>query len=335
MVKAYATQEPGAPFELFEFQHGSLGVDEVEVAVESCGLYYSDVSMAENHWGMTSYPFVPGHEVIGKIVAVGEHVRSRKVGDLVGVGWFSQSCMTCGTCMQGDHNLCAGAQGVLIGRHGGFAQSIRVHHAWAVPLPVSLDASRAGPLFCGGITVFNPILEFGVLPTDRVGVIGIGGLGHMAIQFLKHWGCEITAFSSTPDKQEQAAAFGAHHFVSSQDSAALNKIAGSLDFIISTVHADLAWEQFVLALKPKGRLHVVGAAPSPISVGVFPLLSGQKSISASPLGSPATIEKMLDFAARHTIAPTVEFFRFAQVNEAFEHLKAGRARYRVVLQGGL
>jgi uncharacterized zinc-type alcohol dehydrogenase-like protein len=332
MVKAFAAKESGSILETFEFEFDNLGAHEVEIAVESCGLCYSDVSMANNEWNMTSYPFVPGHEVIGTVVAVGEHVTVRKVGDLVGVGWFSRSCMTCENCMDGDHNLCLTAQGILVGRHGGFSERVRVDQAWAVPLPASLDRRSAGPLFCGGITVFNPIIQCGVQPIHRVGVIGIGGLGHLALQFLNKWGCEVTAFSHSPAKEEHARSMGAHHFISSQDKGALDRISGTLDFIISTVHADLEWGDFISALRPKGVLHFVGAAPAPISTGVFPLIMGQRSISGSPLGSPETIAKMLEFSARHNIAPMAEFFPFAKVNDAFEHIKSGKARYRVVLE---
>jgi len=190
----------------------------------------------------------------------------------------------------------------------------------------------AGPLFCGGITVFNPIVQFGVKPTDRVGVIGIGGLGHLAIAFLNKWGCEVTAFSSSPDKEAEAKAMGAYRFMSSRDSEALAKAAGTLDFVISTVNVPLDWEAFINCLKPKGRLHVVGAVLEPIPVGAFSLIMQQRSISGSPVGSPATIATMLDFCARHGITAKTEVFKMSDVNKAMDHLRAGKARYRVVLE---
>ncbi|MEO0310260.1 MAG: zinc-binding dehydrogenase, partial [Gloeomargarita sp. DG02_3_bins_56] len=205
---------------------------------------------------------------------------------------------------------------------------------WLVPLPTTLDAAKAGPLFCGGITVFHPIVQFDIKPTARVGVVGIGGLGHLALQFLHAWGCDVTAFSSHPDKEEEAKALGADHFVNSRDPQALRAVANSLDFILSTVNADLDWGIYINALRPKGRLHFVGVVPQAIAAFAFPLIAGQKSLSGSPLGSPATIGKMLDFAARHGIEPVTELFPLAQVNEAMAHLAAGQARYRVVLHHG-
>jgi uncharacterized zinc-type alcohol dehydrogenase-like protein len=220
----------------------------------------------------------------------------------------------------------------MVGRHGGFADRVRCDWLWATPIPDVLETPKAGPLFCGGITVFNPILQCGVQPTDRVGVIGIGGLGHMALQFLNKWGCEVTAFTSSESKRAEAIRFGAHHVVSSRDSAQIQKLTGSLDFILVTANVTLDWAAIINALAPRGRLHIVGAVLEPIPVAVFSLLVGQKSISGSPLGSPATTAKMLEFCARHGIAPMVERFPLSRVNDALEHLRAGKARYRIVLE---
>jgi uncharacterized zinc-type alcohol dehydrogenase-like protein len=172
---------------------GRSAGEEVEIAVQTCGICHSDLSMLQNDWHMTKYPLVPGHEVTGKIVAVGEQVKKVRVGQTVGLGWNSASCMACEQCLGGNQNLCAKAEGTIVQRHGGFADRVRAHWAWAVPLPEGVDPAKAGPLFCGGITVFNPIVQFDVRPTDRVGVVGIGGLGHMAVKFLNAWGCEVVA----------------------------------------------------------------------------------------------------------------------------------------------
>jgi uncharacterized zinc-type alcohol dehydrogenase-like protein len=331
-IKAYAATSPGAPLEPFEFEPGPLGDEQVEIAVDYCGICHSDLSMIHNHWGMTQFPLVPGHEISGRIVAAGPKVKNVKVGDRVGVGWFSGSCMSCHDCMHGDHNLCAGQEGVIVGRHGGFAERVRAHWAWAVPLPEGVDAAKAGPLFCGGITVFNPIVQCGVQPTDRVGVVGVGGLGHLAIQFLNKWGCEVTAFSSSASKKEELRRLGAHHVVDSRDPEQLKPLARSLDFILVTVNVPLDWSAYIETLAPRGRLHYVGAVLEPLNVGVFPLLVGQRSISASPLGSPATTAQMLEFCSRHDIAPVVEEFPMSKVNEALAHVESGKARYRVVLK---
>ena len=334
-IKAYAVTAAGKPLTPFEFDPGPLGDEHVEIAVSHCGICHSDLSMIDNEWGMTGYPLVPGHEVVGKVVAVGAHTKRVKVGETVGLGWMSASCMACPQCLAGDHNLCISAEQTIVGRHGGFADRVRAHWAWATPLPAGVDPAKAGPLFCGGITVFNPIVQFGVKPTDRVGVVGIGGLGHMALKFLNAWGCEVVAFTSSDSKREEALKLGAHRVVNSRDSAVLGKIAGSLNFILSTVNVALDWQALIGVLAPKGRLHTVGAVAEPISLAAFPLLSGQKALSGSPLGSPATTSMMLDFCARHGIAPTTEFFPMSRVNDALEHLKSGKARYRVVLQNDL
>lgn len=332
MIRAYAAHEPGGELKPFEYEPGALGEQEVEIQVEFCGICHSDLSMLDNEWGMTAYPFVPGHEVVGTIAAVGSQVTKLEVGQRVGLGWFSRSCMTCEWCLSGNQNLCPTAEGTIVGRHGGFADKVRAHWAWAVPLPAGVTPANAGPLFCGGITVFNPIVQLDIKPTDRVGVIGIGGLGHMALRFLHAWGCDVTAFSTSPDKEAEARELGANHFINSRDPAALKAIENSLDLILSTVNADLDWHTYIAALRPKGRLHFVGVVPNPISTQIFPLILGQKSISASPLGSPTTVVRMLDFTDRHGVEPITEFFAFGQVNEAIEKLRHGKPRYRLVLK---
>ncbi len=335
MVIALAAHKSKGTLERFEYDAGPLGADQVEVDVKSCGICHSDLSMLDNEWGMSQYPLVPGHEASGTIAAVGSNVKHLKVGQTVGVGWFSASCMTCRQCMSGNHNLCPTGEATIVGRHGGFANTVRCNAAWAVPIPDGVDASKAGPLFCGGITVFNPIVELGIQPTDRVGVIGIGGLGHMAIQFLNKWGCEVFAFTSSDSKRDEAKKMGAHQVVSSTDSKALAKIAGQLDFIMVAVNVALDWPSYISCLAPKGKLHFVGAVLEPLNVQAFPLIAGQKSISGSPLGSPATTAMMLDFCARHRIAPITETFAMSKANDAIAHLRAGKARYRIVLENDL
>ncbi len=334
MIQAYAVHEPGGKLQRFEYDPGDLAPGQVEIDVLACGICHSDLAMIENQWEMTAYPLVPGHEVVGTVAAVGEGVTNVAVGDMVGLGWYSGSCLTCRQCMSGDHNLCAGNEGTIVGRHGGFADTVRCQAEWAIPLPQGVDAAKAGPLFCGGITVFNPIVQFGVRPTDRVGVIGIGGLGHLALQFLAKWGCEVTAFTSTDAKADEAREMGAHHVVNSRDAAQLEAVAGSFDLILSTVNVDLDWNSFLVALGPRGRLHSVGAVPSPIPVPAFSVIPGQKSVSGSPLGSPATTAMMLEFCARHGIEAVTEHFPMSEVNEALDHLRAGKARYRIVLEKG-
>jgi uncharacterized zinc-type alcohol dehydrogenase-like protein len=332
MTKGYAAKKAGGNLEVIEYDLGPLGDHQVDIKVEYCGICHSDLHMIDNSWGISQYPLVPGHEIIGKIEALGSHVKGFVVGQQVGVGWNNGSCMSCEWCLTGNHNLCASAIPTVLGRYGGFSERVRAAAEWVIPIPEKLSAQAAGPLLCGGVTVFNPIIQFDVKPTDHVGVIGIGGLGHMALRFLDAWGCEVTAFSSNSAKEDEAKRFGADHFVNSTDSAALAKLINSLDFIISTVDVPLDWNSYINILRPKGRLHYVGALLQPVSVSAFPGLLAQKSISSSPTGSPAVLKTMVDFAARHNILPKTETFKFSQVNEAIERLRLGKVRYRVVLE---
>lgn len=202
-------------------------------------------------------------------------------------------------------------------------------------MPDELDASKAGPLFCGGITVFNPIVQCGVSPTDRVAVIGIGGLGHLAVRFLRAWGCEVTAFTTSASKRENAVSLGAHRVLDTRNAEELAEAAGRFDFVLNTTNVGLDWNDYVTALRPRGRLHVVGAVLEPMSLAAFPFIMGQRSLSGSALGSPATVDTMLRFCARHGIAPTTETFPMSRANDALDHLRSGKARYRVVITNDL
>ncbi|MEN9975786.1 MAG: hypothetical protein RLZZ282_1792 [Verrucomicrobiota bacterium] len=332
--QGWAASEAGGPLALMAFDAGPLRPEQVQVKVESCGICHSDLSMLDNDWGNARYPLVPGHEVIGVVEALGDQAKGLAVGDRVGLGWFSGSCLACPSCLSGKHQLCASAEQIMVGRHGGFADRVRADWEWAIRLPAALDSSSAGPLFCGGITVFSPIVDCGVKPTDRVGVIGIGGLGHLALQFLNKWGCDVTAFTSSDAKTQDARRLGAHHVVNSRDPAAIKKLAGTFDFILVAANVPLDWDAYIAALAPDGRLHFVGAVLEPVPVAAFSLIGGRKSISGSPLGSPATVATMLEFCARHQIAPVVETFPMHEVNAALDHLRAGKARHRIVLTNG-
>lgn len=330
-IRAWAAPAAGQALTEYAYEPGPLGAEEIEIAVEHCGLCHSDLSLLDNAWGISGFPLVAGHEVIGRVLAVGAQAKGLKPGQRVGLGWNAGSCMHCDSCLGADQHLCAQLQPTAIGRHGGFAQRVRAHWAWAVPLPAELEAATAGPLLCGGITVFAPLLNLGIKPTDRVGVIGIGGLGHLALQFANAWGCEVTAFTSSPDKYQEIRAFGAHQVVSVNDAQALQAMACSLDLILDTVNVPLDWTAVMGTLAPKGRLHIVGALTEPLPVNAMGLLMKQQSVSASPSGSRAALSAMLAFAARHKISPQVERFPMRRINEALAHLRAGKARYRVVL----
>lgn len=329
--QAYAATSAGKPLESFEYDPGQIAPDEVEIDVDYCGLCHSDVSMVDNDWGISSYPFVPGHEVVGHVSAKGDLVSHLEVGQKVGLGWKARSCMVCNQCMTGNHHRCQNGVDTIVGRNGGFANKVRCQAAWAIPIPESLDASKVGPMFCGGVTVFNPLMLSGLNPVDHVAVVGIGGLGHMALQFVRAWGCEVTAFSTSPDKETEAKQMGAHHFLNSKDDDALASAAGKFDLVLVTVNVMLNWDAYVNLLKPGGRLHIVGAIPK-IEATWFPVIAGERTIGGSPIGSPALSGKMLEFSGRHGIAPITEEMPMSKINDALEHLKSGKARYRIVLK---
>jgi len=328
---AYAATTAHGSLQPFSFDPGEIGPEEVEIKVSHCGICHSDLSMLDNEWGMSQYPFVPGHEVTGTVVAMGDEAKGLKIGQRVGLGWFSHSCLACHECLSGQQNLCATAQGTIVGRHGGFADRVRAQWTWVRPLPDALDLAKAGPLLCGGVTVFAPILIHNLSSTARVGIIGIGGLGHMALQFANKWGCEVHAFTTSDSKEAEARQLGAHYVHNTRQDGALKRLARSLDLIISTINAPLDLAGFLDTLAPNGCFHNVGAVLKPLEVPAFSLILGQKSVAGSPTGSPTAIDHMLAFSARHSVAPIVESFPMSKVNDALERLRSGKARYRVVL----
>jgi uncharacterized zinc-type alcohol dehydrogenase-like protein len=328
--RAWVAKAPKQPLVLEAVDLGPLGPEDVEVAVERCGLCHSDLSVWNNDWGNSQYPAILGHEVTGRVTTVGPNAKGLQVGQRVGVGWYSGSCMHCRQCMSGSHHLCPQVQPTIVGHRGGFASHIRAHWAWVIPLPETLNAGDAGPLLCAGITVFAPLAMY-ARPTDRVGIIGIGGLGHLAVKFAAAYGCDVTAFTASESQFEEAKGFGANHVLTTKESAAIRKLSGSFDLLISTVNVTLDWDALLGTLAPNGRLHVVGAVLEPIPVAAFSLILQQRSVSGSPTGSPVVINTMLEFAARHNVAPQTEHFPMSQINEAFARLASGKARYRIVL----
>ncbi|MBC6609080.1 NAD(P)-dependent alcohol dehydrogenase [Hymenobacter sp. BT188] len=335
-IKALAARQAHGLLEPFTYDPGPLGAEQVDIAVEYCGICHSDLSMLDNEWGISAYPFVPGHEAIGRVVGLGEVAQQKglQLGQRVGVGWNSHSCLHCEPCLQGDQQMCTSGQPTIIGRHGAFAEQVRVHWLWAVPIPEGVDPAEAGPLLCGGATVFAPLLDY-VQPTDQVGVLGIGGLGHLAVMFLNAWGCDVTAFTSSPAKMAEARSLGATRVASSTDAAELKKLARTFDFLLVTANVSLDWNDIIAMLKPNGKLHIVGAVLEPIPVAVFPLLLSNQSVGASPNGNRAQTDKMLRFAAQHGIKPLTEHFPMSEANAALDHLRAGKAHYRIVLDMNL
>ena len=330
-IHGLAVHAAGAQLLAYKYSVEDLAPNDVEIKISHCGVCHSDVHLIDNDWGLSKYPFIPGHEIVGVVTEVGSEVRDRTPGERVGVGWQADSCGICEWCRQGDEHLCAKSQPTCIGRNGGYADSIRVNSRFAIPVPEVLESENVAPLLCGGITVYAPLRNHGVRPSSRVGVVGIGGLGHMGLQFAKAFGAEVTAFSTSKDKEAEAKSLGAHHFVNTRDTGALKKVAGSFDFILSTVSADQDWSGYVAALRPKGMMCVVGAAPSPIQISAFSLIGGQKAISGSPTGSPQDLHEMLDVAARHGVKAITERFPMAKANDAVAKVKKNQVRYRAVL----
>jgi uncharacterized zinc-type alcohol dehydrogenase-like protein len=303
----------------------------VEIAITHCGICHSDLHLISNDWSISQFPFIPGHEIIGTVSALGSQVRSLAVGQRVGLGWQSNSCGECEWCRRGMENLCPAIEGTCVHRNGGYADSVRANSRFVIPIPDALASEHSAPLLCAGITVYNPLRDHAVNPSSRVGVIGVGGLGHLAIQFARVFGAQVTAFSTSTDKEEEARALGAHHFVNSLESKALKEVVGTLDFIISTVNADQDWGIYIQALRPTGTLCFVGVPPSPVAFHAFPVISALRSITGSPIGSPSRIREMLDVAARHGVKAQIEAFPMAKANEAIEKVKKNKVRYRAVL----
>lgn len=330
-IQGLAVHAAGAELLPFRYDPGELGIQEVEIGITHCGICHSDLHLISNDWGMSQYPFIPGHEIIGSVTAVGSQVRSLKTGQRVGLGWQSNSCGVCEWCTRGLENLCPSSEATCVHRHGGYASRVRANSRFVVPIPDALPSEQAAPLLCGGITVYNPMRDNGINPTSRVGVVGIGGLGHLAIQFARVFGAEVTAFSTSATKEEEARALGAHHFVNTRESKAMKEVAGTHDFILTTANADQDWGVYIQSLRPTGTLCFVGVPPSPVSVQAFPLIAGIRSITGSPIGSPHRIREMLDVAARHNVKATTESFPMAKANEAIEKVKKNKVRYRAVL----
>ena len=327
-ITVWQASEAGGKLQAAERPLLEPAANELVLEVLHCGLCHSDLSMLNNHWGITSYPLIPGHEVVGRVVSVGSAVNPDVIGELRGLGWISGSCCHCIQCLGGTGNLCASLEATIVGRQGGFASHVTAHQDWAIPLPEGIDPGVAGPLFCAGITVFSPLIDETVSPTAHVAVIGIGGLGHIALQFARAWGCEVTAITTNLSKTEEAKRFGAHQVVSIDQ---LSNLAGKFDLIINTVNHSLDWAAVMASLAPLGRLHQLGAVIEPIQVGAFDLIMARRSITGSPTSSPASLLKMVDFCVRHNIRPQVEHLPINRVNEAVERLQRGDVRYRFVL----
>jgi len=333
MINGYAVKERGGRLEKFAYAPGEMREEEIEVKITHCGVCHSDLHLINDFWkGFSTYPFIPGHEIIGFVSAAGKKVSSVKIGDRVGIGWQVGGCLNCEWCLGGREHLCKTKVIACVGRHGGFADSIRVDSRFAYLIPESLDSENAAPLLCAGLTVFSPLKNHGVAATDRVGVVGIGGLGHLAIQFAGKFGCEVTAISTTRDKENEARKFGANNFLVSSDRTMMERSGESLDYIISTIAAKADWNLYFNLLRPNGKLIVVGAAPGNFEIPVTAVIRTQKTICGSATGGRAYMREMLDFAARNNIVARTECLPMSDVNDAVEKVRDNKARYRIVLK---
>ena len=331
-INAYAVSSAKGTLEPFSYEPGPLGRNEVEIAVTHCGICHSDLSMINNEWGFSQYPLVPGHEVVGTVAAKGGVVLELEIGQRVGQGWQCGSCAQCEYCHTARQHLCAQEQDTIVHHHGGFGDRVRATADFAVPIPDGLPSAEAAPLLCAGNTVFAPAIRHHVDGNMRVAVVGIGGLGHIAVQFLAKMGCEVTAISSTHSKDEEARGFGAKSFIATKGTDELKKAADSFDYMISTVSASLPWNDYVAALRPQGTLVIVGVPDEEMRLAAFGLIGKEKSVAGGRAGSPWDIARMLDFAARHGVKAQIEKYPMSAVNDAMARLASGKARYRVVLE---
>ena len=330
-VHAFAALAPGQPLQPWEYEPEPLGTGEVDIAVTHCGVCHTDLHLIDNQLGAETYPLVPGHEVIGTIAAVGATTGDLAIGRRVGVGFQRGACNQCEWCQKGLQHLCAGLRPTALARYGGFAQRLRADHQFAIPIPDALDSAVAAPLLCAGISVYAPLVRF-VRPASRVGIIGIGGLGHLALQFARAMGAEVFAFSTSREKHEEARRLGAHHFVDSTDPEQMRHMTRSLDMLLSTVIVSLDWGIWLHTMRPNGTVCLVGVPPEPASLPVWPaMIMGQLSFCGSAIGTPLQIEEMLRFAALHNIRTAVEVMPMEQVNLALEKVRRNQARYRIVL----
>jgi uncharacterized zinc-type alcohol dehydrogenase-like protein len=306
-----------------------LGEHDVRVSISHCGVCHTDIHAIDDYYGITSYPFVPGHEIVGYVSALGPEVCELKEGDRVGIGWQGRSCGQCEWCLKGEEQLCMDiVQAAAWLPYGGFSSSVTVDSRFAYPLPDAMPSEVASVLMCAGITVYSPLRLFAGPTPRKIGIIGVGGLGHLALQFARALGYEVTALSSSPDKKEQALAFGADDFVVS-DPSSLSELDFTLDLLLCTASGKIDWVPLLDTLKKDGKLILVGFPD--VEFNSTDLVAHQLSIISSFLGNRRAMREMLSFAQAHGITPAVELMPMSQVNEAIRRVRENKARYRIVL----
>ena len=339
-TKAYAAASADAPLAPSSIDRREPTAKDVEIDINYCGVCHSDIHQARDEWKNTIYPCVPGHEIIGTVTRVGPSVTGFKAGDTVGVGCLVDSCRTCDHCERGLEQFCMtmpvftyNGPDSHSGGHtfGGYSERIVVDEAFVLRVPEKLDAASAAPLLCAGITTYSPMRKWKVGPGQKVGVVGLGGLGHMGVKFARSFGAHVVLFTTSPGKAEDGLRMGAHEVVVSRNEEEMAAHAGSFDFILDTVSADHDVNAYLAQLKLDGTLCLVGAPENPLAVSAFSMLLPRRNFSGSLIGGIPETQEMLDYCAEHGIACDVEMIGMADINDAYERMLKGDVKYRFVI----
>ena len=339
-TKAYAALSATTPVVPHTIERRECKPHDVQVEILYCGVCHSDLHFAHNDWGMTVYPVVPGHEIVGRVTAVGDQVKNFKPGDLAGIGCLVDSCRVCDNCKDDLEQYCAeGAVFSYNGNerdgsgntYGGYSQSILAHEDFVLRISDKLPLEGVAPLLCAGITTYSPLRHWKVGKGSRVGVLGLGGLGHMAVKLAVSMGAEVTMLSHTASKEADATRLGAHKFVLTSDEEQTKKVAGYFDFILDTVSANHDYNFYIAMLRTNGALVCVGVPPNPANIPAMTLIFGRKSFAGSLIGGLAETQEMLDYCAEHNIVSDVEVIAMKDINTAYERMEKGDVRYRFVI----
>ena len=339
-TQGYAAQTKTSPIAPFTFDRREPGTNDVAIDIHYCGICHSDVHQVRDEWGGSLYPMVPGHEIVGKVTAVGAGVKKYKVGDTVGVGCMVDSCRTCVNCKDGEEQFCLEGMTATYNSkerdgktlaQGGYSKHIVVDEAFVLKVDDKLDLAAAAPLLCAGITTYSPLKRWKAGPGKKVGIVGLGGLGHMGVKIAVAMGADVTVFTTSQSKVEDAKKLGAHNVILSKDSKQMEAAANSFDFILDTVSADHDIGAYLNLLKRDGTLTQVGLPSNPVSISLFPLVMKRINFSGSLIGGIRETQEMLDFCAKHGIVSEIEVIRADQINEAYERLMKSDVKYRFVI----
>ena len=338
-VRAYAAPSAAAPLERTEIDRRPVGPEDVLITVEYAGICHSDIHTVRGDWGPQPYPLVPGHEIVGVVAEVGSDVTTHSVGDRVGVGCFVNSCRECASCRNGDEQYCrvggvptyGGADRDGTTTQGGYSTAVVVDAHFVLSVPAGIDPAAAAPLLCAGITTYSPLKHWGAGPGKKIAVVGLGGLGHMAVKIAHAMGAEVTVLSQSLKKQEDGLRLGADAYYATSDPTTFEQLAERFDLIVNTVSAAIDVDAYLRLLAVNGTLVNVGAPAEPLSLDVFSLITGRRSYAGSMIGGIAETQEMLDFCAEHGLAAEIELISADQVNEAYERVLASDVRYRFVI----